>query len=113
MMWISSAMAQTVTTAPAAAAAPSFLASLGGLAPLLVMFLLLYVLMIRPQIKRQKELKAMIDALSVGDEVVLTGGILGKVTRLDETRVTLEVASQVQIQAQRGAVMQLLPKGSL
>ncbi len=109
-MLISSAYAQTVGTPQVA---PSLMASLGNLAPLLILFLLLYFLMIRPQLKRQKELKAMIDALAVGDEVVLNGGILGKVARLDETRITLEVAPQVTIQAQRGAVMQLLPKGSL
>ena len=68
--------------------------------------------MIRPQMKKQKEHKAMIDALAKGDEVVTTGGVLGKVSKLGDTFVGLEVANGVEIQIQRGAVVQVLPKGS-
>ena len=69
--------------------------------------------MIRPQAKRQKEAKAMIDALAKGDEIVTGGGLLGKVTKLGETFLTVEVASGVEIQVQRNAVVQVLPKGTV
>jgi preprotein translocase subunit YajC len=69
--------------------------------------------MIRPQMKKQKEHRAMIDALAKGDEVVTGGGLLGKVTKLSESTVSLEVANGVEIQIQRSAVVQILPKGSV
>lgn len=69
--------------------------------------------MIRPQMKKQKEHRAMIDALSVGDEVVTAGGVLGKVSALGDSYVGLEVANSVNIQVQRSAVVQVLPKGSI
>jgi preprotein translocase subunit YajC len=69
--------------------------------------------MIRPQMKRQKEAKAMIDALAKGDEVVLGGGVLGKIAKLGETYLHVEVASGVEIQVQRNAVVQVLPKGTV
>lgn len=81
--------------------------------PLVLMFVVLYFIMIRPQMKRQKELKAMIEALSKGDEVVIGGGILGKIAKLGETTLHLEVANGVEIQVQRSAVVQVLPKGTL
>jgi preprotein translocase subunit YajC len=81
--------------------------------PLLLMFVVLYFVMIRPQMKRQKEHKAMIDALAKGDEVVTSGGLLGKVTKVAETQVALEVSSGVEVQCQRTAVVQVLPKGTL
>ena len=74
---------------------------------------MLYFIMIRPQMKRQKEHKAMIDALAKGDEVVVSGGILGKVTRLGDNLVHVEIASGVEIQVQRPSIVQVLPKGSL
>ena len=87
--------------------------SIMSMLPLVLMFVVLYFVMIRPQMKKQKEHRAMIDALSKGDEVVSGGGILGKVTKIGETYVSLEVASGVEIQIQRSAVVQVLPKGSI
>lgn len=109
-MFISSAFAQT---APAAATGGGMQESLMGMLPLVLMFVVLYFVMIRPQMKKQKEHRAMIDALAKGDEVVTGGGILGKVTKLSDSNVTLEVAAGVEIQFQRSAVVQVLPKGSL
>ena len=77
------------------------------------MFVVLYFVMIRPQMKRQKEHKSMIDALAKGDEVVTTGGMLGKVTKMGESFLTLEIATGVEIQVQRSAVVQVLPKGTV
>ena len=83
-----------------------------SLLPLVLMFVVLYFVMIRPQMKRQKEHKAMIEALAKGDEVVTSGGMLGRVTKLGETFVSVEVASGVELQVQRSAVAQVLPKGT-
>ena len=109
-MFISSAFAQT---APAAAAEGGMQSSLMSMLPLVLMFVVLYFVMIRPQMKKQKEHRAMIDALAKGDEVVTGGGLLGKVTKLSESTVSLEVANGVEIQIQRSAVVQILPKGSV
>ena len=109
-MFISSAYAQT---APAAAPGGDMMSSFGSLLPLVLMFVVLYFVMIRPQMKRQKEAKAMIDALAKGDEVVTTGGMLGKISKIGESYLTVEIASGVEIQVQRGAVVQVLPKGTV
>ena len=77
------------------------------------MFVALYVLMIRPQMKRQKETKAMLEALTKGDEVVTQGGVIGKVSKLGDTFLHVEVANGVELQVQRSAVVQVLPKGTL
>ncbi|MBL0090178.1 MAG: preprotein translocase subunit YajC [Ideonella sp.] len=105
-MFISEAFAQT---APAAAGPES---SLMSLLPLVLMFVVLYFIMIRPQMKRQKESKAMIDALAKGDEVITSGGMIGRISKLGDTYMHVEVASGVEIQIQRGAVVQVLPKGT-
>ncbi|WP_067496763.1 preprotein translocase subunit YajC [Ferrovum sp. PN-J185] len=76
-----------------------------------VMFAVLYFMMIRPQMKRQKELKAMLSALGKGDEVMVSG-LVGKITDLDDNYVRLEVAKGVVVQVQRAAVSILLPKGT-
>ncbi len=89
------------------------MASLTGMLPLVLMFVVLYFIMIRPQMKRQKEHKAMIDALAKGDEVATAGGLLGKVAGLSEGIVQLEIANGVQVQVQRSAVTQVLPKGTV
>jgi preprotein translocase subunit YajC len=109
-LFISSAFAQTV---PAAAAGGDMQSSIMSMLPLVLMFVVLYFVMIRPQMKKQKEHRAMIDALAKGDEVVSGGGILGKVTKLGDSHVSLEVAPGVEIQIQRSAVVQVLPKGSI
>ena len=81
--------------------------------PLVVMFVILYFVMIRPQMKKAKETKAMIEALSKGDEVVTSGGVVGRISKLGETFLHLEVADKVEIQIQRSAVSMVLPKGTL
>ena len=80
---------------------------------LVIMFAAMYFLMIRPQQKRQKEHKAMIEAVAKGDEIVTAGGLAGKVSKLGETYLTLEIANNVEVQVQRSAIAQVLPKGSL
>ena len=107
-MFISNAFAQT---APAAAAS-STESTLFSLLPLVLMFVVLYFIMIRPQMKKQKEHKAMVDAIAKGDEVVIGGGVLGRVAKLGDTYLNVEVASGVELQVQRVAVVQVLPKGT-
>nr|WP_238486870.1 preprotein translocase subunit YajC [Cupriavidus pauculus] len=81
--------------------------------PIILMFAVLWFIMIRPQMKRQKESKAMLEALAKNDEVVTAGGILGRVTKVNESYVTLEVAEGTEITVQKNAVTTVLPKGSL
>ena len=109
-MLISSAFAQT---APAAAAGGDVMSSLTGMLPLVLMFVVLYFVMIRPQMKRQKEHKAMIDALAKGDEIATAGGLLGKVSKLGDNTLSLGIAPGVEVQLQRHAVVQVLPKGTV
>jgi preprotein translocase subunit YajC len=80
---------------------------------LILMFVVFYFLLIRPQTKRAKEHRAMVAALEVGAEVVTNGGVLGKVTQLGEQYLTVEIADGVHVKVQRGAVAQVLPKGTL
>ena len=84
-----------------------------GFLPIVLMFALLYFLMIRPQMKRAKEAKAMIDALQKGDEVVAAGGLVGKIVELTDQYATLEIAAETKIVVQRPAVQLLLPKGTI
>jgi len=84
-----------------------------GFLPIILMFVLLYFLMIRPQMKRAKEQKAMVEALQKGDEVVTAGGIVGKITKLNDQYVTVEVAPNTEVVVQRSAVQVPLPKGTL
>lgn len=109
-MFISSAFAQT---APAAAAGGDMMSSLTGMLPLVLMFGVLYFVMIRPQMKRQKEQRAMIDALAKGDEVATAGGFLGKISKLGDSYLSLEIANGVEIQVLRSAVVKVLPKGTV
>jgi preprotein translocase subunit YajC len=81
--------------------------------PIILMFGILYFLMIRPQMKRAKETKAMIDALQKGDEVITAGGVVGRITKINEQYVTLEVAPNMELVVQRSAVQVPLPKGTL
>jgi preprotein translocase subunit YajC len=101
---ISSAFAQ---------AAPSGDPGYIGLLPIVLMFVLLYFLMIRPQMKRAKESKAMIEALQKGDEVITAGGVLGRITKLNDGYVSLEIAPNTEIAVQKSAVQVLLPKGTI
>jgi len=109
-LFISEAFAQT---APAATGSTDFLGSMGSMLPLLLMFVVLYFVMIRPQMKRQKEHKAMIDAIAKGDEVVVGGGLLGKVSKMGESYLHIEIANGVEVQVQRSAIVQVLPKGTV
>jgi preprotein translocase subunit YajC len=109
-VFISSAIAQT---APAAAAGGDMQSSLMGMLPLVLMFVVLYFVMIRPQMKKAKEHKSMVESLAKGDEVATAGGILGKVTKLGDSFISIEVANGVEVQLQRSAVVQVLPKGSI
>lgn len=103
-MFISNAYAQTAGGAE------------GGLLsflPIVLMFVVLYFLMIRPQMKRQKEHKSMMEALNKGDEVVTAGGMLGRIIKVSDAYVTLEVADGTEVVVQKVAVSTLLPKGTI
>lgn len=105
-MFISNAYAQ-------AAAAGDPTGGLMGMLPLILMFIVLWFLMIRPQMKRAKEHRSMLDKLSKGDEVITSGGIAGTVTDIGDNFVTLEVADNVRVRVQKAAVGNVLPKGTL
>lgn len=105
-MFISNAYAQ------GAAAGGGVESLLQGPLMLVLMFGVLYFVMIRPQMKRQKEHKAMIEALAKGDEVITSGGMIGRIAKLGETYLAVEIANGVEIQVQRSAVIQVLPKGT-
>ena len=107
-MFISNAYAQA-----APAADPGLMGSLSTFLPLILMFVVMYFLMIRPQQKRAKEAKTMMDALTKGDEVITAGGILGKVTKVSDTYLTIEIAANTEIVVQKHSVTTLLPKGTL
>ena len=96
MFFITDAHAQTAADMTSGGAIAQFL-------PFILMFVLLYFLMIRPQMKRQKETKNMLAALKKGDEVATIGGIVGKITKSDDNFITLEVSKGVEMQFQRGA----------
>jgi len=80
---------------------------------MILMFVVLYFFMIRPQMKRQKEQKKMVDELQKGDEVVTAGGVVGRITRISDAYLTLEIGPSNEILVQRGAVSLLLPKGTI
>ena len=107
-MLISNAFAQA---APAAAQDP--LSSITGILPLIFMFVVLWFLMIRPQMKRAKEHKALLEALQKNDEVLTQGGIVGKVVSISDAYVTVEVATNTQIIVQKQAIGAVLPKGTI
>lgn len=114
-MLISTAYAQVISNAHAQGASGS--EQLFGFLPIILMFVVLYFLMIRPQMKRAKEHKTMLEALKKGDEVVTSGGLVGKVTKVGESYVSVEVAragdSPVEMHFQKGAVQTLLPNGTI
>ena len=83
-----------------------------GLLPIILMFVIMYFILIRPQMKKSKEHKTMIDSLQKGDEVVAVG-ILGKIDRITDNYVSLEIAPNVTIQVQKQAITMLLPKGTV
>jgi len=81
--------------------------------PMIAIFVVFYFLLIRPQQKRSKETRAMLDALQKGDEVITAGGIVGRIAKLGEQYATIEIAPNVEINVQRAAISQLLPKGTV
>jgi preprotein translocase subunit YajC len=106
-MLISAAYAQA--TAPAAPTGADFM----SLLPLIAIFVVFYLLMIRPQAKRAKEQKLMIEALQKGDEVATASGVLGRVARISGNYIVLQVAENVQVVILKSSVQTLLPKGTL
>ena len=106
MFFISNAYAQSTDALGLGGNLTSFL-------PLVLMFVVMYFLMIRPQQKRAKEQRAMMDALTKGDEVVTAGGMLGRVVKVVDAYVTIEVASGTEITVQKSSITTLLPKGTL
>jgi preprotein translocase subunit YajC len=91
--------------------------ALMGMLPIVLMFVILYFLMIRPQMKRQKDHRNLLSALNKGDEVVTAGGLLGKVTRVTETYITVEIGEAadkpIEVVVQKSAVSTVLPKGTI
>ena len=84
-----------------------------GFLPLILIFVVFYFMLIRPQMKRAKEHRKLVAALSKGDEVVTNGGLLGKITDVGDSFVTLELADNVEIKMQRQAVTSVMPKGTI
>lgn len=105
-MLISNAYAQ-------AAGATDPTGGLMGILPLILMFVVLWFLMIRPQMKRAKEHKTMVEALSKGDEVVTQGGIAGRIAEIGDNYLHVEVAPNTNVLVQKQAVATVLPKGTL
>ena len=105
-MLISQAYAQT---APAGTGGMDIM----SLLPLILMFVLLYFLLLRPQMRRAKEQKQMIASLTKGDEVITGGGVLGRVTKVSDGYVSVEIAPNVEITVQKASIQTLLPKGTL
>jgi len=105
-----------ISTAAAQAAngaAPSSTGGLFSMLPLLLIFVVFYFMLIRPQNKRAKEHRAMVATLETGAEVATNGGIVGKVTEVGENFLTVEIANNVQVKVQRNTIAQVLPKGTL
>ena len=96
-----------------AAGAPPAGLGLGGFLLPIILIAVMYFLMIRPQMKRQKEHKAMLEKIAKGDEVLTNGGIAGVVTAIGDNFITVEVADNVRIRVQKGAIGNVLPKGTL
>jgi preprotein translocase subunit YajC len=84
-----------------------------SLLPLLILFAVFYFFLIRPQMKQAKEHKTMVGALVIGDEIVTTGGLLGKIKEIGDNFIVLEIAKEVQVKIQRNAVSVTLPKGTI
>ena len=103
---ITSAHAQSAPASPFGGDLMTFL-------PMIAIFVVFYFLLIRPQQKKQKEARSMLDALEKGNEVVTAGGIVGKIVKLGDQYATLEIANGVEMTIQRGAISQLLPKGTI
>jgi len=102
-----------ITEAWAQTGAPIGGGDLWSMLPIILMFVVLYFIMIRPQMKRAKEHRALIEALQKGDEVVVAGGIVGRISKLGDNYLSVQVANGVEIQVQRPSVQLVLPKGAI
>lgn len=100
-----------ISNAYAASAAPG--GDLLSFAPMVIIFVLFYFMLIRPQMKQAKEHKAMLAALKAGDEVSTTGGVVGKVTKVGDDFVSIQIANDIEINVQRHAVQTMLPAGTI
>lgn len=107
MSLIPSAIAQTQAAAPQAASPWTFWIMMGG------MFLFMYLLIIRPQRKRQKEHQNLMGALAKGDEVVMTSGIIGRVVKVDDIYIVIDTGNNIELKFQKVAVHAVLPKGTI
>jgi len=108
-MWISNAYAQGLS----GLSLGGIQSSLTQFLPIILMFAVLYFIMIRPQMKRQKEHRAMLAAMARGDEVVTNGGILGKITKVGEAYASVELSDGVEVTLQKSAITTILPKGTI
>ena len=104
-MFISDAYAQTSSVLPGG--------DLMAFLPMILIFVVFYFLLIRPQQQKAKEHRAMLGALQKGDEVITAGGVVGKLNKLSDQYATLEVAPSVEMNVQRSSIAQLLPKGTI
>lgn len=102
-----------ISNAYAEAAAPVQQAGIAGFLPLIALVAVFYFLIIRPQSKRAKEQKAMIEALQRGDEVVTAGGELGRISKVYEQYVSVELAENIEVIVQKPAIQMVLPKGTI
>ena len=103
-----------ITNAYAQSASSGFsLDSIGSYLPFLLLFVLLYFLMIRPQQKKQKEQRDLLSALAVGDEVLTAGGIVGKITKVTDNFITLEISEGTEIIIQKTSIVSMLPNGTI
>ena len=105
--FISDAMAEA---APAAAQQPGMIEAL---LPFVILFVVFYFLLIRPQSKKAKQHKSMVEAVGKGDEVVTQGGLFGKITEVSDEYLQVKVADNVEVKVQRGAIASMLPKGTI
>lgn len=86
---------------------------LASFLPFIIIFVLFYFMLIRPQMKQAKEHKALLDALKAGDEIVSNSGILGKITKLNNQFATIEISTNVEVKIQKQTIQTLLPKGTI
>lgn len=102
-----------IQNAWAEAAAPPANAGLINLIMIILLFVVFYFLLIRPQTKRVKEHKQMVDSLTKGDEIVTNGGLLGRITQIGDNFIVLEIAPSLEVKVQRHSVAAVMPKGTL
>ena len=110
LLFISNAYAQN---APARPGGGDFMSTLMQVAPMLLVFVVGFIFMVRPQMKKQKELRNLLDNLAAGDEVITVSGILGKVVGIKDGNVELQITKGVEVTMQKAAVTQVLPKGTI